>query len=168
MEIQNIRIHRSRRRVKTVSARLIEGILHVQAPEDIPEEKLQKIISKFKKDIKKRKIRKELNANTDLKEIAEKLNKKYFASRLCVSSIAYTANQNKKYGVCNVSTGSILISHRLAKMPEWVRDHVIIHEMAHLIEPNHSKRFHNIVSRYPLTERAKGFLMAMGFDEDAG
>ncbi|MBN3039563.1 MAG: M48 family metallopeptidase [Candidatus Omnitrophica bacterium] len=168
MIIQDVKIHRSPNRVRTVNAYLEQGILHVQAPQNISEQELQNIISKFKKRITKRKLRKELNKNHNLKEIAEKLNKKYFAGRLEISSIAYTTNQDKKYGVCNVSNGSILISHRLAKMPEWVRDYIIVHEMAHLIEPNHSKRFHNIVSRYPLAERSKGFLMAMGFEEDTG
>jgi predicted metal-dependent hydrolase len=49
-------------------------------------------------------------------------------------------------------------------MPDWVRDYVLIHEMAHLIEPNHSKSFWDIVSRYELAERARGYLMAAGFE----
>ncbi|MBU4312320.1 MAG: M48 family metallopeptidase [Candidatus Omnitrophica bacterium] len=51
-------------------------------------------------------------------------------------------------------------------MPIWVRNYVIIHEMAHLIEPNHSKSFWNIVSRFKLTERARGYLMAKGLDRE--
>jgi predicted metal-dependent hydrolase len=38
--------------------------------------------------------------------------------------------------------------------------------MAHLIEPNHGPAFWDIVSRYELAERAKGYLMALGFDSD--
>jgi hypothetical protein len=47
-------------------------------------------------------------------------------------------------------------------MPEWVRKYVVIHEMAHLVEPNHSRAFWDIVSRYKLAERARGYLMAAG------
>jgi len=37
---------------------------------------------------------------------------------------------------------------------------VIVHELAHLIEPNHGKRFKALVRKYPLAERAIGYLMA--------
>jgi predicted metal-dependent hydrolase len=51
-------------------------------------------------------------------------------------------------------------------MPEWVRDYVIIHEVAHILEPNHSKAFWDIVYRYKLAERARGFLIAKGMEEN--
>ncbi len=37
---------------------------------------------------------------------------------------------------------------------------MIVHELAHLLEPNHGKRFKALVHRYPLAERAIGFLIA--------
>jgi len=46
-------------------------------------------------------------------------------------------------------------------MPAWVLDSVLIHELAHLDEANHGPRFKALVGRYELTERAKGYLMAM-------
>ena len=47
-------------------------------------------------------------------------------------------------------------------MPAWVLDSVLIHEMAHLDEPNHGPKFMALVGRYELSERARGYLMAMG------
>jgi hypothetical protein len=55
---------------------------------------------------------------------------------------------------------TIRISNKLANLPQWVEDYVIVHELAHLIEPNHGPRFKILVHRYPLAERAIGFLMA--------
>ena len=46
-------------------------------------------------------------------------------------------------------------------MPAWVLDSVLIHEMAHLDEPNHGPKFMALVGRYELSERARGYLMAM-------
>ena len=34
------------------------------------------------------------------------------------------------------------------KYPQSAVEYIVIHELAHLIEANHSKRFHNIVSLY--------------------
>jgi predicted metal-dependent hydrolase len=43
-------------------------------------------------------------------------------------------------------------------MPTWVIDYVLLHELAHLIEPNHDARFWGWVDRFPKAERAKGYL----------
>jgi len=42
-----------------------------------------------------------------------------------------------------------------------VLDHVLIHELAHLVVPHHGPEFDQIVSRNPLAERAIGYLIAV-------
>jgi predicted metal-dependent hydrolase len=37
--------------------------------------------------------------------------------------------------------------------------------LAHLLEANHGSRFWNLVNRYPRTERARGYLMALGLED---
>jgi predicted metal-dependent hydrolase len=88
------------------------------------------------------------------------LNKEYFNNQLKIKSVEYTTNQNSRFGCCNYRTAKILISHKIGLMPKWVRKYVLIHEMAHLIQPNHSRAFWDIVYRYKLTERARGYIMA--------
>jgi len=69
------------------------------------------------------------------------------------------------FGNCNIRNKSIRISDRLLKMPKFVHEHVLIHELAHLKVPGHGHEFWGLVDRYPRTERARGYLLALGMDD---
>jgi hypothetical protein len=43
-------------------------------------------------------------------------------------------------------------------VPGWVVDYVLVHELAHLLEPGHDEPFWAWVHRYPRSERAMGYL----------
>ena len=163
-----IKIIRSDNRRRTISARLVENTMFVHAPGSISDAELKKIIDRLKKRLHRRKIKNELDKTQGLTIAADRLNKEYFNSKLKIISITYSANQNTIFGCCNYRTKEIRISHQLIQMPYWVKDYVIVHEMAHLIEPNHSKAFWDIVYRYRLAERARGYLMAKGLDSEEG
>ena len=51
---------------------------------------------------------------------------------------------HSKWGSCS-HDGEIILSSKLLLCPEWIRDYVIIHELVHLIEQNHSDAFWSIV-----------------------
>jgi biotin synthase-like enzyme len=132
----------------------------------LPQSRLDKIVADFRLRFQKKIIKEQLEKQLSLAEIAHRLNAKYFSNQLKINSIEYVTNQERKFGCCDYRTGNIRISHRVGLMPDWVRDYVLVHEMAHLLEPNHSSRFWEIVSRYKLTERARGYLMAVGVLEE--
>ena len=161
-----VEVKRSKRRKRTISARLDGDIMYVYAPVDTPEKELHKIIENFRKRFARRNLKRELNKERNLREVFSELNKIYFDGKIKIRSIEYVTNQQKICGSCNYKKKTIRISHYLAHMPEWVRDYVIIHEMAHILEPNHSKAFWDIVYRYKLTERARGFLIAKGMEDN--
>ena len=155
-----VKIIRSRRRKRSVSARLVNDLLLVNAPLLISPERLDKIISGFKLKFERRKLKTELDKEKNLWDLAKELNGRYFENKLKIESIEYATNQNSRFGCCNYRAAKIRISHKIGLMPKWVRKYVLIHEMAHLIHPNHSRAFWDIVWRYRLTERARGYLMA--------
>lgn len=162
-----VEIVRSDRRRRTVSAELKGGILLVRAPQAMTDAELQPIIANLQERLAKKVAKRNLpQTDADLEEVARELNKKYFNGRLRWHSIRYVTNQNGRFGSCTPSQGTIRLSHRLATMPTWVRNYVIMHELAHLEEANHGPRFWKLVNRYPLMERARGYLMAVGMEED--
>jgi hypothetical protein len=158
----DVRIVRSVRRVRTVSGSVREGRLIVRAPEGLCEKDLCLIIARFQKRFEQKQLKDDLNKRENLFETASRLNAKYFDNVLYVKSIEYVANQQSKYGCCDYRNGVIRISHKVSSMPQWVREYVVLHEMAHLIEPHHGRSFWDIVNRYRLTERARGYLIAAG------
>lgn len=52
----------------------------------------------------------------------------------------FVRNQRSRWGACS-STGTITLNWRLLQMPPWVRDYVILHELMHRRQPNHSVRY---------------------------
>ena len=55
---------------------------------------------------------------------------------------SYTA----RWGSCNIK-GDIFLNWKLIMLPESVIDYVLIHELAHIKVPNHSKKFWDLIKR---------------------
>jgi predicted metal-dependent hydrolase len=151
-------IKRSARRKKTIQARMVGGKMEVLAPASISDAVLQGHIEKLRSKLEMRVYPKD---DVHLHERACLLNSRYFQGVLIWNSIQYSSNQERRRGSCNCTARTIRISSKLASLPQWVEDYVIVHELAHLLEPNHGKRFKALVRRYPLAERAIGFLIAI-------
>lgn len=51
-----------------------------------------------------------------------------------------------RWGSCMPAKGIITMNTYLAIMPEAIIDHVMLHELCHLIHPNHSRHFYNVMT----------------------
>jgi len=73
-------------------------------------------------------------------------------------------DQSSRWGSCT-SAGSLSFSWRLILAPPFVLDYLAAHEVAHLVEMNHSPRFWRVVAKIcPSVERAKKWLDTYGND----
>lgn len=77
---------------------------------------------------------------------------------VCVSGY-FLQRMKTKWGSCNHAAGNIRLNTELAKKPKDLLEYVIVHEMAHLIEPTHSDRFIAILEEhYPSWRDARAEL----------
>ena len=73
-------------------------------------------------------------------------------------------DQASRWGSCS-TTGALSFSWRLILAPSFVLSYLAAHEVAHLVEMNHSLRFWRLVRRlFPDHERAKTWLDVHGSD----
>ena len=151
-----VEVIRSDRRNKTVSARIVDGVIRVRIPAWMTAEDE----ARFVDDVVERIERERRSSAVDLLARAQTLADEYGLPH--PTSVTWSKVQRQRWGSCSVNSGDIRISDRLVDVPPWVLDSVLIHELAHLVVPNHGPDFEAIMHRYPLNERATGYLMAVG------
>jgi len=141
-----------------VQATIVDGVIRVQAPASMSQRELDEHVHYLVARLERR-YRSE---SVDLEARSRLLSKRF---ELPQATSVVWADQRSQWGSCTPSTGEIRISNRLAAYPPWILDYVLVHELAHLVEANHSPAFNALVARYPLAERARGFLMAISFGD---
>jgi len=64
-------------------------------------------------------------------------------------------NMKSRWGSCSARARTIRLSTELARLPRTCLEYVLVHELVHLIEASHSKRFWRIVERHLPDWRAR-------------
>lgn len=154
-----VRIITSRRRRRTVAARLRSGVLELMVPATMPIAEREHWADVMSRRLERRAARRR-PTDERLQHRARLLNQRHFGGRLTWSSIGL-AEMEHQWGSCTFTDGAIRIARRAADVPDWVLDYLIVHELAHLVHSDHGAEFHELENRYPLTERAKGYLLAL-------
>jgi predicted metal-dependent hydrolase len=151
-----VSVLRSDRRRKTVSARMVGDVLEVRLPGwmGAADE------AKWVEEMRRRFERKRSTDGIDVDARARELARRYDLPD--PASVRWVDNQTSRWGSCTPADGTIRVSSAIAGWPRWVLDFVLVHELAHLLEPTHGPAFQALVARYPKAERATGFLIAKG------
>lgn len=151
-----IEVIRSPKRKRTVQASYVDGRLRVRVPAGLDPENEADLIQQAREKV----LRKLSSNGVDLGRRARALADRYGLPR--PAAVEWSSRQMQRWGSCTPDQGRIRISDRLASMPTWVLDSVLVHELAHLEVAGHGPEFQALVARYELAERAKGYLIAKG------
>jgi predicted metal-dependent hydrolase len=164
MSMSEVEIRRSARRTRTVRAyregdkTIVLMPAHLSAAEE--QRHVRSLVARLER--RERRVR---PSDDELLARAAALSARWLDGRAEPASVRWVSNQNSRWGSCTSADRSIRLSDRLKGMPEWVVDYVLLHELAHLIEANHSARFWALVDAHPQAERAKGFLEGVSWQQ---
>ena len=89
-------------------------------------------------DIEKLKLDAKVYFSREIERFSKMMGIKY--GRMKITSA------RKRFGSCS-SKGNICFSYRLMLYPERAREYVVVHELAHIIEMNHSTKFYHIIEK---------------------
>jgi predicted metal-dependent hydrolase len=161
-----VEIRTSPRRRKTASAFWQDGRVVVVLPERLPRSDRVELVDGLVRRVLAQ--RPHVTASDhDLEARAAELSDTYLGG-VRPRSIRWVTNQRRRWGSCTSGTREIRISDRLRVVPDWVLDAVILHELAHLVEPAHNARFRRLAGRFPRMDEADVFLAGFTLGVETG
>lgn len=154
-----VEVRRSARRRRTVTAYRQDGRTVVLIPASFTRSEERSWVDRMvaKLETRENRGRRSLGNDDELMTRARALSRAHLGG-VQPTSVRWVDNQHRRWGSCTPADGSIRLSSRLRGMPDYVVDYVLVHELAHLLEPAHDAAFWALVGRYPRAERALGYL----------
>lgn len=163
-DVGEVEIRRSTRRRRTIQAYRDGDRTIVLVPAHLSPEQEREEVARLVARLDAR-VARTPAGDDELMARARTLSDRYLDGRAVPSSVRWVTNQTQRWGSCTAATGAIRISHRVRDMPDYVVDHVVLHELAHLLEPNHSPRFWALLADYPHAVKAEGFLEGVSWQQ---
>lgn len=158
----DVEIIRSARRRSTLSATMVDGKVVVRVPARMSRREVDRLVPDLVRRVLAKQARPAVS-DQELMARSEKLSRKYLGGLARPVSVRWVDNQQRRWGSCTPATRSIRLSARLQAMPQYVIDYVLLHELAHLLQPDHGKGFHTLMAGYADADRASAFLDGVSF-----
>lgn len=155
---------RSTRRRRSATAFGRDGRVVVQLPAGLPAAEEERLIASLVSRVTGRNRAQQQGGDERLRERAATLADTYLDG-VRPSEIRWSSRMRRRWGSCTQATGVIRISDRLAGVPDYVLDSVLVHELAHLLESGHGPGFKRLIARFPDLDRADAFLAGMSHAE---
>ena len=129
------------------------GDVHVSAPIGMPKKEVERFIEEHREWIaearKKLKTREQADdALRRLKALIEPMVERHSKEMGVKPTAVHYKAMISRWGVCNVRDKSICFSAYLLLLPEWCVEHVVVHELCHLLEASHNARFHALMDKF--------------------
>jgi len=160
-----VEVRRSRRRRRTVTAYREGGVTVVCIPARFSRSEEQQWVERMLARLEAQ-DRRRRPGDADLARRAQELSARYLDGRADPASVRWAGNQRLRWGSTTPADRTVRVSTRVRGMPSWVLDYVLLHELAHLIEPGHGPAFWELLETYPRTERARGYLEGVAAAQD--
>lgn len=157
LDPEAVEVRRSPRRRRTVSAYRQGDRTVVLIPAQMSAREEERWVKAMLDRLESRE-RRSKPGEAELAARAAGLSERYLGGRAVPRSVRWVTNQGARWGSCTPVDASIRLSDRLRGMPDFVIDYVLLHELAHLIEPNHGAGFWKLLAPFPKLERARGYL----------
>ena len=161
-----VEIRASKKRRSTVSASWEDGRIVVLVPSRLGTAERDAVVDELVQRLLKRAPMHQSD-DVELEARSRDLADRYLDG-VRADSVRWVGNQRRRWGSCSPVKREIRISDRLRPVPSWVLDAVLVHELAHLIEPSHSRRFRSLTARYPRMKDADTFLHGFSVGLEAG
>jgi predicted metal-dependent hydrolase len=152
-----VEVRRSARRRRTVSAHREGDRIVVSVPARISRAEEARWVALMVERVLASE-RKHRPTDGELAERAADLSRRYLDGRARPASVRWVDNMASRWGSCTPADRTIRLSRRLAGMPSYVVDYVLLHELVHLLVPGHGPAFWAELAGYERLERARGFL----------
>lgn len=119
---------------KKPNVKIVDGTLILKVREKATKKQREKVLQDFYR--------------IELKKIAATMIKKWQVEMKVEVREFGVKKMKTRWGTCNVRAHRIWLNLELAKLPIECLEHIVVHEMVHLLERKHSKRFFALMDNF--------------------